>query len=214
MPPQARAHQEAWAKHLGVPVEYENSVGMKFVLIPPGEFLMGSTPAEIEEALKVAGEDKSLQARIRSETPQHRVIMTQAIYLAVYEVTQRDYQSTMGKNPSNHARTGPVARLAKKVADLDTMNHPVEGVSWNDAAEFCDKLSQREDLSPFYSRAGETVTRLDGTGYRLPTEAEWEFACRAGTTTKYWCGESGQGPGCGSDGVGPIPAVARTMRPS
>ena len=195
---QARAHQDAWAKHLGVPVEYENSVGMKFVLIPPGEFLMGSTPAEIEDALKAVGEYKSLQARIKSEAPQHKVILTQAIYLAVHEVTQKDYQATMGKNPSYHARNGPDARSVRKGVTLDTTNHPVEDVSWNDAAEFCARLSLRENRVPLYSRDGETVSRLEGTGYRLPTEAEWEFACRAGTTTRYWSGDRDEDlPGVG-----------------
>ena len=167
---------------------------------------MGSTPAEIEEARKAASEDLSRQERIRSEAPEHRVILTQAIYLAVLEVTQGDYLSTMGKNPSFHARTGPVAKFARKVANLDTMNHAVEGVSWNDAAEFCEILSQREDLISFYSHADEKATRREGTGYRLPTEAEWEFACRAGTTTKYWCGEWDKDLGavgwCGADSGG------------
>ena len=183
---QAEAHQEAWAKYLGVPVEYTNSIGMKFRLIPPGEFLMGSTPEEIEEALKFVGDVKVWQEHIESEAPQHPVILTQPIYLGVFEVTQAEYEKVMGVNPSHFA---PMGNGKEAVAGLETAEHPVEMVSWNDAAEFCAKLSQQEKLKPFYSSAGETITPLDGTGYRLPSEAEWEFACRAGTATKYWTGD-------------------------
>ena len=183
---QAKAHQEAWAKYLGVPVEYTNSIGMKFRLIPPGEFTMGSTAEEIEVALKEAGEDKHWQECIKSESPQHTVILTQPIYLGVNEVTQGEYEKVMGVNPSHFA---PMGMGKEAVAGLQTTEHPVETVSWNDATEFCSKLSQQEKLKPFYFRTGETVTPLDGTGYRLPSEAEWEFACRAGTATKYWVGD-------------------------
>ena len=183
---QAKKHQDEWAAYLKVPVEYTNSIGMKFCLIPPGEFTMGSTAAEIEVALKDTGEEKVWQACIKSEAPQHKVVLTQAIYLGVNEVTQADYEQVMGTNPSHFAAMGPGKDA---VTGLDTTEHPVEQVSWNDAAEFCAKLSQKEELKPFYFRAGETITSLNGTGYRLPTEAEWEFACRAGTTTKYSIGD-------------------------
>lgn len=186
---QARKHQQAWADYLKLPLEYANSVGMKFVLIPPGEFNMGSTPEEIEQALKEAGEYKHWQQHIRSEAPTHNVVLTRPFYLAVHEVTQKEYEAVMGKNPSYFAKTGPDPQLAEQTAKFDTANRPVEGVSWNDAAEFCAMLSKQEELTPFYFRAGETVTPLKGTGYRLPTEAEWEFACRAGTTTKFWNGD-------------------------
>ena len=180
---QARKHQEEWAKYLGVPVEYENSIGMKFVLIPPGEFTMGSTPAAIEEALAASSGDKSWQAFIKSEAPQHKVILTQPYYLGLHEVTQAQFKKVMGRNPSHFAATGAGNDA---VVGFDTSTYPVETVSWNDAAEFCANLSEQEKLKPFYFRSGETVKNLKGAGYRLPMEAEWEFACRAGTMTSYW----------------------------
>ena len=189
---QAKKHQEAWAKYLDVPVEYTNSIGMKFRLIPPGEFTMGSTAFEIEAVLieaafkDVVPDDKHMQECIKSEAPRHKVILTQPVYLGVNEVTQAEYEKVMGVNPSHFA---PLGAGKEAVAGLETIDHPVEWLSWNDAAEFCVKLSKQEKLKPFYFREGETITPLDGTGYRLPSEAEWEFACRAGTATKYWIGD-------------------------
>ena len=184
---QAKQHQEAWAQHLGMPVEYTNSIGMKFRLIPPGEFLMGGTPEEIESALHVLGKDDYWKASIKSEGPQHPVILTRPIYLGVHEVTQGQYEQVVGKNPSHFTAFGGGKDA---VIGRETSNHPVETVSWNDAAEFCAILNVKENLDPLYVRSGETMVLRDGIGYRLPTEAHWEFACRAGTVTKYWSGES------------------------
>jgi serine/threonine protein kinase/formylglycine-generating enzyme required for sulfatase activity len=184
---QARQHQQAWADALGIPFEFTNGIEMEFVLIPPGEFTMGSPPAEIASAIAIAIDDEQLSVNIQSATPQHKVILTRPIYLSVHEVTQSQFETVMGTNPSAFAATGV---LREKVENFDTQSFPVESVSWNDAAEFCAKLSEKERLKPCYLRRGETVTLQEGTGYRLPTEAEWEFACRAGTTSKYSSGDN------------------------
>ncbi|MBC8869645.1 MAG: HEAT repeat domain-containing protein [Planctomycetes bacterium] len=160
---QARAHQEAWAKHLGVDVDYTNSIGMKFRLIPPGEFLMGSTEEEkarfLEEA--EATNDRWSKERLRYEGPQHRVRITRPYYLGKYEVTQGQWQAVMGNNPSR-CKESPA--------------HPVEQVSWDAVQLFLAKLN---------GRASAEKMR-----FALPSEAQWELACRAGTTTVRHCGDS------------------------
>ena len=153
---QARRHQDAWAEHLGKPREITNSIGMKLVLIPPGEFMMGSPEDE--------------EGRWEDEGPQHRVRITKPFYFGLYQVTQEEYGRVMGRNPSWFSRGG---RGSDGVSGLDTSRFPVENVSWNDAMGFCRKLSALP------------AERSAGREYRLPTEAEWEYACRAGTTTRY-----------------------------
>jgi len=135
-----------------------NTLGMKLVLIPSGEFLMGS-PDSDSEALD-------------DEKPQHRVRTMRPFYLGVTEVTQGQYRALNNENPSRF----------KGSDDL-----PVENVSWDDAIAFCNKLSEREGLKPYYQLG--TGAPSGGDGYRLPTEAEWEYACRGGNTTRYSFGD-------------------------
>ena len=97
----------------------------------------------------------------QSDKPAHRVTLTKPFYIGVHEVTQEQYEQVMGENPSH--RRGP--------------QNPVENVSWEDAVEFCRRLNELP------------AERESGRIYRLPTEAEWEYACRAGTVTAYSFGD-------------------------
>jgi formylglycine-generating enzyme required for sulfatase activity len=116
------------------------------------------------------GSPESEKGRKENET-QHEVTISKGYYLGVYEVTQAQYEKVIGKNPSRFQG----AIVGNENADL-----PVENVSWHDAVEFCKKLS---DL-PEEKKAGRV--------YRLPTEAQWEYACRAGGETAYSFGESSE----------------------
>jgi formylglycine-generating enzyme required for sulfatase activity len=166
----AKEHQEGWAKHLRVPVEMTNSIGMKLVLIPPGEFEMGSPKEIIEEEFKACAYDNWYVEHLPSEGPRHRVRVTQPFYLGIYHVTQAEYERVMGTNPSEFSATGTGK---DKVGGQDTKRFPVERVSWDDAVEFCRKLSALPE------------EKAAGRWYQLPTEAQWEYACRAGTTGRY-----------------------------
>jgi formylglycine-generating enzyme required for sulfatase activity len=167
---QARKYQEHWARQLGVPVEITNSIGMKLVLIPPGEFMMGSPKEVVEEELKAHADDPSYAGRLPGERPWHRVRITKPFYLGTYEVTQEEYQRVIGSNPSEFSATG---NGSARVGDQDTKRFPVEMVSWEQAVEFCRKLSNLPE------------EKSAGRRYRLPAEGQWEYACRAGNMGRF-----------------------------
>jgi formylglycine-generating enzyme required for sulfatase activity len=148
------------AKKNMLAASFANSIGMKLVLIPKGKFTMGSPEDEVDR-----GTDES----------RHEAEISKPFYLGVHAVTQKQYKEVMGTNPSYFSAGGGGK---DKVKDLDTDDFPAERMSWHDAQVFCEKLS---------SLAAE---KRFGRVYRLPTEAEWEYACRAGTTTPVHFGRS------------------------
>ncbi len=139
-----------------------NVVVTNMVWISPGTFTMGSPDTEAE--------------RHSWEGPQTRVTISQGFWMGKYEVTQGEYSPMMGSNPSyfttKDAYGNPIS---------PDLSRPVEQVSWNDAVAYCGALTTRE------RNAGRLP---DGYVYRLPTEAEWEYACREGTTTAFHYGPS------------------------
>jgi serine/threonine protein kinase len=143
------------------------------VLVRAGDFQMGSDEHDPD-----ARDD---------EKPRHPVRINQAFYLGKTPVTQAQYREVMGSNPSAFA---PAGALREKVKGIDTSRYPVESVTWLDAVLFCNRLSERHGLPSYYRIDEKTVTVRGGNGYRLPIEAEWEYACRAGTTTRWSFGDS------------------------
>jgi len=138
-----------------------NAIGMKLRRIPAGDFLRGSS-----------GTDPGAR---EDEMPQHRVRISRPFYLGVHEVTQAAFQALMETNPSSFTR----ARLLKdEPTDLDFSRLPADNVTWHAAVEFCRRLSEL----PAEKQAGRV--------YRLPTEAEWEYSCRAGTTSVFHFGNT------------------------
>ncbi len=187
----AKTAQRWWADGLKLPIDPTNTIGMKLAVIPAGEFFMGSTPLQIHQ---VRRSDLSFRKDWeREEQPQHHVQISRPFLLGAHEVTrgqfrefvrstryitdaQRDAKGGMGFD----AATGEFKQSPQfnweNTGFVQSDDHPVVNVSWNDAVAFCQWLSRKEKIA-----------------YRLPSEAEWEYACRAGTTTLYSYGDDSEG---------------------
>lgn len=183
------------------PEPAENSLGMRFVRIPAGEFLMGSEESPESYAESFPQYDRQRFLKLADEAPVHRVRITRAFYLGQHEVTvgqfrrflqasgyrpesEADGTGGYGYNPDYDPATsargdafeGRHPRYSWRNPGFPQGDdHPVVNVTWNDAAAMCKWLSETE-----------------GKTYRLPTEAEWEYAARAGTTTRYHSGDDPQ----------------------
>jgi formylglycine-generating enzyme required for sulfatase activity len=161
-PASARPHQVNVAPPHAAQPDTEritNDLGMTFVRLPADEFWMGTSDEAIEALTKRYPFDRK---GFETETPRHRVTISQPFYLGIHPVTQAQWEAVMGSNSS---------RFEGKP------DHPVEHVSWDEVQQFLRRLNERQD----------------GNIYRLPSEAQWEHACRAGSTVAYCFGdEEGQ----------------------
>jgi formylglycine-generating enzyme len=171
------------------PSDITNSIGMRFVPIPAGEFMMGGTETA-DELVKAFSAYHRKPDFFKDEYPRHRVCITKPFYFGKYEVTvgqfrrfvedtgykteaQRDSTGGWGYNPTSCKCEGRDPKYNwRNPGFKQTDDHPVLDVTWNDAVAFCRWLSRRE-----------------GKSYRLPTEAEWEYAARAGAATRYANGD-------------------------
>ena len=165
--------QTAAAKKLGVPVAFENSVGMRLVLIPAGKFKMGSRDSAAEVAKRCAMPNAQA-GWFQDEHPRRQVTLTRPFYMSIHEVTQEAYQKVTNPNPDENAKKA----LDAYPAEYKGANMPAGNVAFNDAEKFCNTL------------AGLEAEKEEGRKYYVPTEAEWEYACRAGTETPFSFGEA------------------------
>ena len=204
-----RATAEEWKKIIGKPskvevgpknitIELGGSVKLQMTLVPAGEFMMGSSESAEDTAAffnktygaHVHSYGLLTKANFKGEHPQHRVRITQPFYLGTYHVTRGQFRQFVAEThyktsaETEERRGGSGYNLHPMQYEFNEKyswlsvgfeqsdEHPVVNVSWNDAVAFCEWLSKKDDKT-----------------YRLPTEAEWEYACRAGTTARYYSGD-------------------------
>ncbi len=175
----AKEHQAAWAKYLGVEVESENSIGMRFVLIPPGEFDMGSTEAEVAKLLeqaKATNQPSWYIDRLPAEAPKHRVRITKPFWLGRHEVTRgqfrrfvedRGYQTEAERDGKGgyglvdgQWKQEPRFVWNRDLGFEQADDHPVVNVTWNDVTAFCAWLSEKEGEKSSLAERGAVGVRL------------------------------------------------------
>ncbi len=159
----------------------DNAIKLKLVWCPDGSFTMGSPASEKDRQ----NDEAQVQVKLSG------------YWLGKYEVTQAQYERIMGKNPSAFSSTG---ERKSDVSGMQTGDFPVETVSWEEALEFCQKFTEQERV------AGRLPA---GWEYTLPTEAQWEYGCRAESTTPFSFGESLNGIEENCDGTNPYGTSAK-----
>ena len=190
---QVQASQKEWANYLGVQVveaiDLGGGIKMEFVLVPPGRYFMGASQKEHEEYQRILGKGEQNPDWLAWELPRHEVEISQPFFLGKFEVTQEAYTSFSGeKNPSAFSLEG---KNNEEVKGIDTRKFPVESVNWFEATKYATKLEGKR-LPVGFKRV------------RLPREAEWEYACRAGTRTTYHFGDQLSGKEANADGASPF----------
>jgi formylglycine-generating enzyme required for sulfatase activity len=190
-PVEAGRARERWAEYYAVPPKITNSIALPLLLVPATEFMMGSD----EPIAELIGKfPDAKQQWLKGEYPQHKIHITRPFYLGMYEVrvadfkqfcaatsykteAERDGKGGIGYEPAAASPFQQKPKYSWRNIGLPLKDDlPVVNVTWKDAASFCEWLTAKE-----------------GKRYRLPTEAEWECACRAGTTGRYCNGDSPDG---------------------